>query len=115
MLFNSIKEMNRLLSKKMLNIYLKVTIEETNWRSQNFDYLDLKNLSPCQFSRAPTDSSYWRMKSWILLEYELYRQLCVSSESVNLSNHTKKLRMQDKNFMYTLKAIIKTKCPTGKH
>ena len=58
MLFNSIKEMNRLLSKKMLNIYLKVTIEETNWRSQNFDYLDLKNLSPCHFSGAPTDSSY---------------------------------------------------------
>ena len=92
MLFNSIKEMNRLLSKKMLSIYLKVTIEETNWGSQNFDYLDLKNLSLCQFSGAPTDSSYWRMKSWILLEYELYRQLYVLALKVStyLTTHKKK-------------------------
>ena len=43
------KEMNRLLSKQMSNIYLKVTIEEKNWRSQNFIFLGLKDLSPCQF------------------------------------------------------------------
>ena len=30
----------------MWNIYLKVTIEEKNWCSQNFDFLGLKNLSP---------------------------------------------------------------------
>ena len=49
MFFNSIieinrlrNEINRLLSKKMWNIYLKVTIEEKNWRSQNFDFLGLK-------------------------------------------------------------------------
>ena len=56
--FNSIKETNslrkRLLSKEMSNIYLKVTNEEKNWRSQNFDFLGLKNLSPGQFWGAPT-------------------------------------------------------------
>ena len=38
----------------MSNIYLKVTIEEKNWRSQNFDFLGLKILSPSQFWGAPT-------------------------------------------------------------
>ena len=38
----------------MSNIYLKVTIQEKNRRSQNFDFPGLKNLSPCQFWRAPT-------------------------------------------------------------
>ena len=38
----------------MSNIYLKVATEEKNWRSQNFDFLGLKNLSPSQFWRAPT-------------------------------------------------------------
>ena len=38
----------------MSNIYLKVTNEEKNWRSQNFDFLGLKNLSPGQFWGAPT-------------------------------------------------------------
>ena len=33
----------------MLNIYLKVTIEE-----KNFDFLGLKNFSPGQFRGAPT-------------------------------------------------------------
>ena len=53
MFFNSIKEMdrlkkeiNRLLSKGMSNVYSKVTIEEKNWLSQNFIFLGLKNLSP---------------------------------------------------------------------
>ena len=50
MFFNSIKEINRLkkeinrlLSKGISNIYLKVTIKK-NRRSQNFDLLSLKNL-----------------------------------------------------------------------
>ena len=47
------KEKNRLLSKEMSIIYLKVAIEEKNWRSQNFDFR-LKNLSPCQFWGVPT-------------------------------------------------------------
>ena len=38
----------------MSNIYWKVTIKEKNWRSQNCDFLGLKNLSPCQFWGAPT-------------------------------------------------------------
>ena len=53
MFFSSIKEMNKLLRKGMLNIHLNVTIEK-NWRSQNFDILGLKNLSQGQFCRAPT-------------------------------------------------------------
>ena len=40
------KEINRLLSKGIPNFYLKVTIGEKNWRSQNFDFLGLKNVSP---------------------------------------------------------------------
>ena len=42
------KEINRLLSKGMSNIYLKITIEK-NWRFQNFHFLSLKNLSLGQF------------------------------------------------------------------
>ena len=56
-MFNSIKEINRftkeinrLLSKEMSNIYLKVTIE----RFSKFDFLGLKSLSPGQFWGAPT-------------------------------------------------------------
>ena len=59
--FNSIKEIdrlrkkrNRLLSKGMSNIYLKFTNEEKNGRSQNFDLLGLKNLSPSPILGAPT-------------------------------------------------------------
>ena len=38
----------------MSNIYLKVTMEEKNWQSQNFNFLGLTDLSQCQFSGAPT-------------------------------------------------------------
>ena len=55
--FNSVEEINRLrkelsrlLSKGMSNIYLKVTIDTFS----NFDFLGLKNLSPGQFWGAPT-------------------------------------------------------------
>ena len=48
MLFSSITEINRLITKGMSNIYLKVTIEK-NRHSQNFDFLSLKNLSQGQF------------------------------------------------------------------
>ena len=61
MFFNLVKEINRLrkqihrlLSKGMSNIYLKITIVEKNWRSQNFDFLGLKYLSPGQIWGAPT-------------------------------------------------------------
>ena len=61
MFFNLVKEINRLrkqihrlLSKGMSNIYLKITVVEKNWRSQNFDFLGLKYLSPGQIWAAPT-------------------------------------------------------------
>ena len=64
MFFNSIKEINRLrkeinrlLNKGMSNIYLKVTIEKI-WRSQNFDFLGLKNLSPGQFLGSSNSRRY---------------------------------------------------------
>ena len=38
-----VKKINRLLSKGVANIYLKVTVEK-NQHSQNFDFLSLKNL-----------------------------------------------------------------------
>ena len=51
MFFNSVKEINRLrkeinrlLSKRMSNIYLKVTIDEKIGRSQNLDFLGLKKI-----------------------------------------------------------------------
>ena len=40
--------MNRLSGEGMPNIYLKVTIGK-NWRSENFDFRSLENLSPGQF------------------------------------------------------------------
>ena len=46
----------------MSNVYFKVTIEK-NWRSQNFDFLNLKNLSPGQFWGAPTDAISMNFKT----------------------------------------------------
>ena len=72
MFFNSIKEINRLreeinrlLSKWMSNIYLKVTIEK-NWRSQNFDFLSLENLSQVSFLGAPTHADIIEFQSCLL-------------------------------------------------
>ena len=55
MFFNSVKEINRLekeinrlLSKGMSNIYSQVTIEK-EWLTQNFDFKSLKSWSPGQF------------------------------------------------------------------
>ena len=45
------KEINSLLSK---GINLKVTFEEKDWRSQNFDFLGLKYMLPGQFWGTPT-------------------------------------------------------------
>ena len=53
MFLSSIKGINRLISKVISNIYLKVTVEK-NWCSQNFDLVSFKNLSLGQFRRAPT-------------------------------------------------------------
>ena len=66
--FNSVKEINRLrkeinrlLSKWMSNTHLKVTIEK-NWRSQNFYFLGLTNLSPGQFLGSSNPHRY----HWVL-------------------------------------------------
>ena len=60
MLFNSIKkinrlrkEVNRLLSKGMSKVHLKVTIEKL-WHIQNFDFLSLTSSSPHHFFGSPT-------------------------------------------------------------
>ena len=70
MFFSSIKEINRLLneinrliSKGMSNIYLKVTIEK-KWRTQNFNFLSLKSSSHCQFLRSSNSRRYY----WIFLQ-----------------------------------------------
>ena len=60
MFFSSFKEINRLIGKAKSNIYLKIIIEE-NWRSQNLDFLSLKNLSLGQF----LESSNSRRWHWI--------------------------------------------------
>ena len=57
MVFSLIKGINRLISKGMSNIYLKVTIEK-NWPSQNFDFLSLRDLSPGQFSGSSNSRRY---------------------------------------------------------
>ena len=68
MFFNSIeekdrfrKEINRLLSKGMTNIYLKVIIEGKNWCSQNFDFSGFKRF----VTRSVLGSSNSRRYHWI--------------------------------------------------
>ena len=51
------KEINRLLSKRMSNIYLKVTIEK-KLCTQNFDFLSLKSTSPGQFLGSSNSRKY---------------------------------------------------------
>ena len=48
------KEINRLLSEAMSNIYLKATTITKNWHFQNFDFPGLKILSQGQLWGAPT-------------------------------------------------------------
>ena len=50
------KEINRLSSKGRPNVYLKNTIEKR--RSQNFDFLSLKNLSQDQLLESSNSSRY---------------------------------------------------------
>ena len=59
------KEINRLLSEGMPNIYIKVTIEK-KWRSQNFDFLSLKILSPGQFLGTSNSCRYQRILKILL-------------------------------------------------
>ena len=64
MFFSSIKGINRLISKGMSNIYLKVTISK-NWRSQNFDFLSLKSFLLIFLSFSVLGSSNSR-RHWLL-------------------------------------------------
>ena len=58
MIFSSIEEIDKLISKeRMSNIYLKVTIGK-NRRSQNFNFLSLKNLPPSQFMWSSNSRRY---------------------------------------------------------
>ena len=58
MVFSSIKDIDREISKAMSNIYLKVAIEK-NWRSQNFNFLRLKYSPPDQFLGSFNSRSYY--------------------------------------------------------
>ena len=70
-------EANRLLSKGVSNIYLKVTIEK-NWCSQNFDFLNLIFL-PGQLSGSPNSRRYhWILKLLVVTQKsETWKQNCV--------------------------------------
>ena len=58
------KEMNKLLSKEMSNIYVKVTIEK-NWRSQNFGFLSLKIFLQASFWGAATHPDIIESEVWV--------------------------------------------------
>ena len=64
----------------MSNIYLKVTIEEKNWRFQNFDFLGLKNLPPGQFRELQLAkiSLNFKTSCWNLKIRRLETKLCVA-------------------------------------
>ena len=71
------KEINSLLSRRMLNIYLEVTTEK-NQHSQNFVFLSFKNLSPSQFLKNSNSRRY----HWVLKPAKLRglgANLCVTS------------------------------------
>ena len=54
----------------MLNIYIKVTVEE-KWYTQNFDFLSLKRTSPDQFLGAPIYTYITEFSKFLLqLKYQ---------------------------------------------
>ena len=59
------KEINRLVSKEMLNIYLKLTTKKT-WRTQNFEFLLSKSLSTSHFWGAPTHADIIEFSNFLL-------------------------------------------------
>ena len=60
-----LKEIDRLLSKGMSNICLKVTIEK-KWHTQNFDFVSLKNLFQFSFLEAPTHADITEFSKFLL-------------------------------------------------
>ena len=65
MFFSSIKEINRLISKRMSDVYLKVTIEK-KWHTQNFNFLSLESSSPHQFLGASTHADVIEFSNFLL-------------------------------------------------
>ena len=57
MVFISVKEINKLISEEMSNVFLKIAIEKKR-RTQNFDFPRLKSLSPGQFLGNFNSSRY---------------------------------------------------------
>ena len=88
MFFNSVKEINRLrkeinrlLSKEVSNIYSKVTIEEKNWRSQNFNFQGLKNCHHVSFGELQVTNIHEYMIAFenflLQLKIRSWKQNCV--------------------------------------
>ena len=77
--FISFKAINRLISKWISNIYLKVT-NEKKWRSQNFHFLNLKDFSPGQLLRGlNSQRHHWILKLLVALKIRgLGARLCVT-------------------------------------
>ena len=65
MFFGLFKGIDRLTSKGMLNIYLKVTTEK-NWRSQYFDFLNLKICLQVSFWGALTHADIAEFQNFLL-------------------------------------------------
>ena len=53
------------LSKRMSNIYLKITVEK-KWHTLNFYFLSLKSSSPGQFWAAPTHADIIEFSNFLL-------------------------------------------------
>ena len=72
------KETNRLLSKGMSHIHVEIAVEKT-WRSQNFDFLRVINLSPGQFLSSSNSRRYhWILKILVATEKsEVWEQNCL--------------------------------------
>ena len=68
MFFSSIKGINRLISKRMSNIYLKNTIQKN------------ENLTPGQFLDSSTSRGYqWILKRLVVtLKLKVWEQNCVA-------------------------------------
>ena len=78
MFFSSIKRINRLISKGTSNIYLKLLLRK-KWRSQNFDFLSLRSLSPGKFLGSSNSCRYILILKLLFTTYkwEIWEQNCV--------------------------------------
>ena len=60
----SLKDINRVLSKGMLNIYVKFILGKS--RTENFNFLNLKNSSPGQFFGSSNSRRYGIFKLFVI-------------------------------------------------